>query len=144
MGFGRLSDIINFVTNELKTVTSSNDELLDHETVNKYMVAIFNSVKNKYPEVTFKMIQDIFTRLFTNKMVIVDYDQVESMNIFKDGKKCFRNLDEKFNMNEVKTDLIKIPRMINHVDIIEYVFKIQRLLLLLLRLLLRLLRLRLQ
>ena len=110
MGFGRLSDIINFVTNELKTVTSSNDELLDHETVNKYMVAIFNSVKNKYPEVTFKMIQDIFTRLFTNKMVIVDYDQVESMNIFKDGKKCFRNLDEKFNMNEVKTDLIKIPR----------------------------------
>ena len=108
MNFGRLKDIISDVQSEIKTFMESNnkseDQLFDQSLINKIMVNIFPVIKNKYPETTFGNIENIFTRFFSNKFVFND-----SLD-FSNGNNCFRDLDQKFKIDEVNTEVIDIPK----------------------------------
>ena len=108
MNFGRLSDIIVDVQKELsnlmKKEKNSEDQLFDKNIINIYMVNIFTIIKNKYPEVTFDNIQNILTRFFSAKYTY------NSKLDFSDGQKCFRDLDQKFKIDEVNTKEIKVPK----------------------------------
>jgi putative phage-type endonuclease len=111
MSFGRLSDIIESIEKELDSIiyTSTGKKpsvYLDQEIVNKHLVSIYNNQKNIFPELDFKLVQDIFTRLFTTKF---EFNKTAK---FDNGTKCFRNLDtdKKFDLLEIDTKLIKIPK----------------------------------
>ncbi len=107
MNFGRLSEIIDDTQKEIGILMKSNNtqenQLFDKNTINAYLVSVFTPIKNKYPEVTFLDLHNIFTRFFIPKFVFnptID---------FTNGKKCFRDLDKKFVIDEIDTKLIKIP-----------------------------------
>jgi len=108
MTFGRLSEIITYVQTEINTLMASNNvqenQLFNNSTINTYIISIYATVKNKYPEVTYSDIQNIFTRFFTTKFIY------NSQLDFSNGKKCFRDLDKKFTMDEIDTKLIKVPK----------------------------------
>lgn len=108
MNFGRLKDIISEVQSEIKIFMESNntseDQLFDKSLINKIMVSVFPNVKNKFPETTFADIENIFSRFFSNKFV---YN--ESLN-FSEGRNCFRDLDQKFKIDEVNTQVVKVPK----------------------------------
>tara|TARA_A100001015_G_C14993272_1_gene715005 strand:+ start:333 stop:1808 length:1476 start_codon:yes stop_codon:yes gene_type:complete len=108
MNFGRLTDIIQYTQNEVNILMEKNNntenQLYDRNNINTYLVAIYTSIKNKYPEVTFDDLQNIFSRLFSVKFVY-------NPNLdFSNGSKCFRDLDKKFTIDEIDTKLIKIPK----------------------------------
>ena len=70
MNFGRLSEIIKSIESELNTLIYTKKGkkptlYLDQDTVNLHMITIFNNQKNIFPELDFKIIQDVFTRFFT-------------------------------------------------------------------------------
>lgn len=107
MNFGRLTNIITEVQSELNTLIEkekNKNKVFDKTDINIYMVSIFSVIKNKYPETTFNDIQNIFNRFFTPK-----YTYCSKLD-FSDGKKCFRDLDKKFTLDEVNTKEIKIPK----------------------------------
>ena len=111
MNFGRLSEIIKSIENELDVLLNykkgkKSTLYLDQDTMNLHMITIFNNQKNIFPELDFKIIQDIFTRFFTIK-----FEHNKKIS-FDNGTKCFRNLDndQKFDLNEVRTNLINIPK----------------------------------
>ena len=123
MNFGRLSEIIKSIESELNTLIYTKKGkkptlYLDQDTVNLHMITIFNNQKNIFPELDFKIIQDVFTRFFTIKF------EHNKKICFDNGTKCFRNLDndKKFDLNEVKTNLINIPKkykdMENHFQVL--------------------------
>ena len=110
MSFGRLSDIIKSIENELDTILYPKKGkkatlYLDQDTLNLQMITVHKNLKDKFPELDFKIIQDIFTRFFTPK-----YEFNKKID-FDNGTKCFRNLDndKKFDLNEVETSLITVP-----------------------------------
>ena len=104
MNFGRLSNIIVDIQKELSLLVNKDDDtLFSKNNINNYLVGIYTNIKNTYPEVTFSDIQNIFTRFFEVKYTF-------NKNIdFSDGKKCFRDLDKKFTLDEVNTKEIKVP-----------------------------------
>ena len=108
MNFGRLQDIISEVQSEIKTFMDSNntskDQLFDKSLINNIMVNVYPNIKNKFPETTFSDIENIFTRFFSNKFVFND-----QLN-FSEGKNCFRDLDQKFKIDEVNTKVVKVPK----------------------------------
>ena len=58
MNFGRLSEIINSVENELDNLlnykkSKKSNLYLDQDTVNLHMITIFNNQKNIFPELDF-------------------------------------------------------------------------------------------
>ena len=105
MNFGRLTDIILDVKSNINVFMETHDtakeQLFDKTLINKIMVNIYPNVKNKFPETTFSDIENIFTRFFSNKFVF--------NNNLKDNT-CFRDLDKKFKIDEISTQLIKIPK----------------------------------
>ena len=105
MNFGRLSNIIVDIQKELSLLVNKDDDtLFSKNNINNYLVGIYTNIKNTYPEVTFSDIQNIFTRFFEVKYTF-------NKNIdFSDGKKCFRDLDKKFTLDEVNTKEIKVPK----------------------------------
>ena len=108
MNFGRLTDIIIDVQNEINILMQKNNnqenQLFDKSTINTYMVSMFSSIKNKYPEITFNDLQNIFTRFYSTKFIYnTELD-------FSNGKNCFRDLDKKFTIDEIDTKVIKIPK----------------------------------
>ena len=108
MNFGRLADIIVDVQKEINTLmqekNNQENQLFDKSTINTYMVSMFSSIKNKYPEVTFNDLQNIFTRFFSTKFIY--HPELD----FSNGKKCFRDLDKKFTIDEIDTKVIKVPK----------------------------------
>ena len=107
MSFGRLSTIVVDVQDEvnklMKEKNNNENQLFTQETINIYLVNIFPSIKDKYPEITFNDLQNIFTRLFSVKYIFNN-----DVN-FDNGQKCFRDLDKKFTIDEINTKLIKVP-----------------------------------
>lgn len=113
MNFGRLTLIINDIQNELNILTNqdntkshktNNIQLFNQNTIQLYAVTVYQNIKDTYPEISLNNILDIFTRFFKNK-----YEFTSKLN-FENGKKCFRNLDTKFTIDEINTSLIKIPK----------------------------------
>ena len=107
MSFGRLSDVILDVQKEvdilMKDKNLSEDQLFEKNAINSYIMSLMTPIKNKYPEITFTDIENIFTRLFSPKFI---YNK--ELN-FSNGQKCFRDLDKKFTIDEVDTKIIKVP-----------------------------------
>ena len=68
MNFGRLADIIQDTQKEINTLmeekNSQENQLIEKGEINTYIVSIFTTIKNKYPELTFNEIQNIFTRFY--------------------------------------------------------------------------------
>ena len=108
MNFGRLNNIINDIQLELKTFMADNnkheDQLFEKSTINIFIVNLYPIIKNKYPEVTFSDIENIFTRFFSIRYIF-------NNNLdFSNGMKCFRDLDTKFSIDEVNTKVINVPK----------------------------------
>ena len=53
---------------------------------------------------TFNDLQNIFTRFFSTKFIY--HSELD----FSNGKKCFRDLDKKFTIDEIDTKVIKVPK----------------------------------
>ena len=114
MNFGRLSNVITDIQKELGTLMNTNNvqenQLFNQHLINSYVASIFSTIKNKYPEVTYSELQNIFTRLFTPK-----YTYNSTLD-FSNGKKCFRDLDKKFTIDEIDTKLIKVPKKYQKIE----------------------------
>lgn len=103
MNFGTLSELLIDIKNELDNIASSNDEY-DKLQVIRFRKSIFQTLKNKYSNLTPDMLDDILQRFFTNTFKYApDLD-------FTNGRRCFRNLDEEFDMVETNTKLVKVPK----------------------------------
>lgn len=107
MSFGRLSDVILDIQKEIdilmKDKNLSENQLFEKNAINNYIMSVITPIKNKYPEITFTDIENIFTRLFSPKFI---YNKELD---FSNGQNCFRDLDKKFTIDEIDTKIIKVP-----------------------------------
>ena len=103
MNFGELNNIINFIKKQIKKELNDTDNNYDKTEILKLQKKILPKIIKKYDKSNFELVNDIFSRFFTPKYIFSDKLS------FKNGNNCFRNWDQKFKIDEIYTQEIKIP-----------------------------------
>tara|TARA_B110000908_G_scaffold102199_1_gene120436 strand:- start:3964 stop:5493 length:1530 start_codon:yes stop_codon:yes gene_type:complete len=98
MSFGSLDNIILSIKSELKELLKSKDKSILQIKKNLYI----KNINQSDPEVTFIEFGDIVDRFLNNNKKYYN-------NNFKNGTKCFRDLDNKLKIDEINR-VIKIPQ----------------------------------
>ena len=89
MEFGELNNLIDIVRETIKKEKPTNNIQLVN-IVNQ----LYNNLKDQYEELTYYELEDLASRFIETK---IKFKKCK----FNDGNKCFRNLDEKFKIDEI-------------------------------------------
>lgn len=96
MSFGKLDNLINLIKPDIK------EEIKNKKSLDLIKKELYIKYKDKLKELNFIEFSDIINRFVSNKIVFNNFN-------FKNGMKCFRDLDQKLKIDEINRK-IKVPK----------------------------------